>query len=228
MSVMESRRKIWTQARIDSEKRAIKAELDAIESSGGADGRFSHALNRIRELQEDESPLARLRCFIFIVSALVHASRRGGLKRSQVARLVRLAEAILATQGVKSSSSRLSILYGELYLAVSHWHWFSGEHWKSSWEHQISHHLSQRNPPGGEGYQLFSRGLRAMRLGHAELALRLLEEAEAKGLPARSLAPARIQRARALRLARRWDEAERLLARSLQLPLSDAERKELE
>lgn len=164
----------WSQAGIDEEKRRVKEWLDAIEREKGAEARFAAALKEIRSLQDSEAPAQRLRCFVLIVSAVLHAARIGGLTRAQVSRLVDLGEAILATQGIRSVSSLLSFLYGELYLAVSIWHRNAGEHWRSAWEHQVSRHLSQRSPPGGEGFQLLSRGLRALRLGHLKLAVSLL------------------------------------------------------
>lgn len=223
------KRDAWTQKTIESEKRRIKEELDARERREGPEGRFALALSRVRKLQEEASGIARLRCFIYVVSALLHASRHGGLKASQLNRLVTLGEALLAAQGVKKTSSRLSLLHGELYLAYSQCHRLAGNHWKAAWEHQISHYLSQRNPPGGAGFQLLSRGLRALRLGHGPLAVTLLDEAEREGLPKSSLPQARINLVRALRLAHDFDRAEQVLVSSLQIDsLSRDERRDLE
>ena len=76
-----------------------------------------------------------------------------------------------------------------------------GQHWDSIWGQQLSIYLSQRAPTGGKGFQALTLAIRALRLGHAELALKQLAVAEKLGLVMNYQARAELERLKALRLS---------------------------
>ena len=219
----------WQKRRVIAEKRAIKEELDQHSDDNDPGKRLIYATDQIQELEQDDTPGGRLRRFIFIVSALVHHSRFGGLKDRQVRRLANLAYAILQTEGIQPGKSRLAFLYGELHLALSQIYRKTGDHWLAAWEQQTSFHLSGKEPPGGEGFQFLSMGIRSIRLGHCHKAIEYFRLAEEQKLPDRQFMQARLGLIRALRLTGSLGASEKLATDTgEQCQPNAAEKRELE
>lgn len=215
---------IWHKERIEREKSAIKAYLDR-KYGDSPKGQLRMLLESIKTLKDQSTPLQRLRCYIYIVSTLLHHKQHKDLTYSQIGRLLELGEAILKLQGIRPRSSKLSFLYGELHLAASQIYRQTGAHWKAAWEQQIATYLSQRAPCGGKSFQSLSLAIRALRLGHAKVAIQRLTDAEAKGgLSQRSLVRGRIEHCKALRLSGRLEESLILVAKTL--AFSDLTREE--
>lgn len=218
--------KVWHRARIEEEKASIRAELD---KAGGGDDPRQRLWVALEKLQESSelTPLHQLRRYVYIVSALIQHAHFGGLKPRQVGKLVSLAEAILATQGVHPNSPKLGFLYAELYLAVSQIHTQQGRHWESLWEQQLATYLSPTTSGGGAGFQALALGIRSLRLGHARFAADQLEKAESAGLTPPYLSRAKLERLKALRLCGDLDGADRVPL-EVTPGFSAAEKRELE
>jgi hypothetical protein len=217
----------WHLRHVEEEKRAIKAELDALGSGKDTDARLRHISARIGELEADDQPVPRLRRFVYVVSALVHHSRFGGLTEAQVRNLEDLGHALLFAEKIHPIKSRLAYLYGELHLALSQIHRKTGKHWLAAWEQQISLHLSGKTPPGGVAFQYLSMGIRAARLGFGPSAVTYFKAAEDLGLDPRPLLRARLGRIRALRLAGELAQSAELAAATTSLQMSNDEQLEL-
>jgi hypothetical protein len=218
----------WQRATIDAEKLRIKAELDEVGLKDGQSARLRHALDQVFYLMnETDLPHAQMRCYIFIVSALIHHVRQGGLNSNQVTRLVSLANAILRTQGIKPASSKLGFLYGELHLALSQVYRRDGAQWKAAWEHEVALYLSQRSAKSG--FLSLTLGICASRLGHTGLAVGHFKRAEGIGLDARYHARTRLEWIKALRLAGDLDGSSKLAAETqTELGLTASEKLEVE
>ena len=100
----------WTSRLVEDEKAAAKQQLDAVAPRGRA--RLKAAMQQVATLRDDESPLARLRCYLFSMSALVEHERSGGLRPRQVKQLVELAQAILQAERIRPRTSRMAALHG--------------------------------------------------------------------------------------------------------------------
>ena len=190
----------WTEKQITIEKAVIKAELDQVSDLKGHKQRLRHALQQVKVLEEDDTPVGRLRLYIYIMSALVQHQRQPGLTMTQIDLLVAMAHALLQTQGIRPSVSKLSFLYGELHQARSLIHRRDGEQWLSAWEQQLAEFLSRNAPSGGAGFGALALGNRSLRLGNAAVAFHEFLAAEAAGLEDAQRFHALIGRMRALRL----------------------------
>ncbi len=198
----------WSPPRVETEKKRIKAELDA---APGVKQRLRLALERAGETSEDGTPLGRLRCYLYCVSSLVHHARYGGLAEKQIDSVSRLADLILHQQGIQPVKSKRGHFYGELHLALSLAFARNGDTWKASWEQLLSFHYAQRSPAGGPGHEALAFGVRAFRHASLQLAVESFARAEASDLPAAQRARARIERVRATRLMGRLEEARSLV-----------------
>lgn len=171
-------------------------------------------MRKIADLADDESPRGQLRRFIYIVSALVHHEKHGGLTTAQIKRAVEVARGILQINGVKPGSSRLSFLHGELHLVLSQIYRHEGQHWQAVWEQQMAIYDAKQNLPGGARFQALSLAHRSLRLGHARLALLYYEQANAsEKLKDSAKESAHLGMAKALRLSGRIEQAKELIAR---------------
>ena len=185
----------WSSALIATEKAAAKRVLDAAAPAGRA--RLTAALQHVTRWHEDDSPLGRLRCYVFIMSALVQHERSGGLSQRQVKRLVAWVHAILQAQGIRPRDSRLAALYGDIHIVRSQIFRKDGEPWQAAWEQQIALQLGGDDPTGGDAFQLLCMANRALRLGHSRVAVYQLKQAETLGLSSIELARARLSLIRA-------------------------------
>lgn len=213
---MNTRAQFWQESSIDQERQAIKAELDAAAEGGDLSKRLDIALRKIGDLAPDASPIAQLRRYIYVVSALVHHERNGGLSGSQIRNLTDVALAILAVLRIKPGFSKAARLHGDLKLVLSQIHRKEGHHWLAAWEQQMAHFMARGHPSGGEGFQSLALANRALRLGHNALALSELDAAEKDITDQRLRDRVRFERVRAFRLARRFDDADRSSREALQ------------
>lgn len=172
----------WDLKLIDEHKRIIKQDLDAHSDPMQDHSRLELIFQRLGNLADDDSDVGRLCRYIYAMSALVHHERIGGLSDRDVTRLVELAYAILQAQGVRPRASRLAALYGDIHLIKSQIDRKAGYPWRAAWEQQMALQLAGDLPSGGLGFQRLGMGNRALRLGHAQLALRRFMEAESAGL----------------------------------------------
>lgn len=230
-------RSVWRKEKIDAEKRVIRKVIEGFsEGSGSKKERLNFILKRIGELADDSRPLGQLRRFIYTLSALSHHLNFGGLSPSQVKNLATLATAILKTQGVRPIVSRLAFLFGDLHLILSQIHWRSGNQWEAAWQQQLALYLSSKTASAGKdenfeskGLQFLGAGVRAMRLGHASLALENFRRAEARGIFGDFAARIRVEAAKTARLSGNFAEAEQIVRETLLMPnLSEGNRRELD
>lgn len=187
----------WTTAQIEAVKAEIKYELDRILVQSR---RLSHMLVQIHKLENQDRADARLRCFVYIMSALVQNQRRRCLKRPQLEGLVQRALIILQVQGIVPGGSRHAFLYGELHQVRSLTLRRDGQTWRAAWEQQLGAAFSRGSDAIDLGHQALASGNRSLRLGNATQALAAFARAEAEGLDARGASLASIGRARALRI----------------------------
>jgi hypothetical protein len=216
----------WTRPRIDAIKRAVKAELDQAAEGGQSKQRLSLALRRVAELENDVTPDGQIQRLIYVISSLVHHARYGGLSRAQVKKARDLANTILRTHGVLPGASRLDFLYGELHLILSQIYRKFGLQWQAAWEHQQALYRSRRSAGSHDGFEALGMGNRALRLGHAPLALSEFHRAETGDLPPSDLEKVRLGIAKTLRLSGDFTGAREALERLGATNLSDEARLE--
>lgn len=219
--------KAWSKKLVEREMMRIRDELQDVESRVGPKGRLEAILRGIHETKDELSRMGNLRCYIYVVSALTHQTRHGGLKTKQLESLVALAHALLKIQGVTPITSKIGFLYGYVHLSLSQIHRNDGKPFPSAWEQGLSHYLSLRSPVGGEAYQALSTGIRSLRLGHADLAIEQFKIALKGDLSDYHKARCYLEIIKAYRLSARLDEAEALEPEIAKATLSPEERAEV-
>lgn len=200
----------WRQAKIEQIKLAIKVELDSSFDRKHPDRRLDLALSQIQACQEVDSSENRLRCFVYVVSALVHHVRFGGLREAQINRLAHLAESILRIQGITTSESSLGFLHSELTVILGQIYRKAGDPWRAAWMQFLSVSLSRQESDVARGFQALANGNRALRLGNIPLALLEFERAESGPIAPINRAECRLIRVRTLRLSGDFKGAEKL------------------
>ncbi len=136
----------WKKTAIDETKKAIKIELDQILQQSGEAERLNYILEQIQFLESAEDSDQLLRRFVFIVSALVHHDRYGGLGKRQIQDLSNLGQAILRVAGVKPGHTQVSFLYSELHTIISDIHHSNSEILQALWERQLAAQMAIMPP----------------------------------------------------------------------------------
>ncbi len=220
--------KIWDRARVDAEKQLIQEHLEPFLERGDYAGRLQEILSKIAELEHETSEISQLNRFIYIVCALAHHARFGGLRLRYVERLVALAKAILKVNGILPSKCKLSNLYVDLYSILSHSYRSEGIPFKAAWEQRVCQQFVHKSLTKTAAFQALSNAIFALRLGHAALALAEIDRAEKIGLLPTHVGRLRIEKLRALRLLCQFEEANKLTNDTIQnVPLSQCERREI-
>ena len=217
---------VWRKDNIEKEKAGIKRILDELADPKNSRERLHLALKRIADLIENHSPTGQLRRFIYTMSVLSQHLRHGGLTPAQIRTLADLAGAILKSQGIEPGSSKLSYLYGDLHLILSQIYWKAGEQWAAAWEQHLANYLSAHTVSAQKGIQSLGVGIRLLRLGHATLAVSVLEEAERQGLSDPWIIRGRLELVKALRLCGELVRAKEISEYTLRAELRDEERTE--
>ena len=219
----------WTEQRVMAVKQRTKTAVDTLLANGDAASTLAELMRRIAAPPWPADDTPDLNRFIHIVSVLLLHERSGGLTTTEINQLVALGTALLRANGIKSETSRLCFLYGELHLALSQIYRRSGDPWQATWEHQLAVRLSRRVPPGGKGFQSLALGNRALRLGESRLALEQLAIAETNDLPPHSREQARVLRVHALRVSGALAAARQLLSETqATMPASVETRRDLD
>lgn len=187
----------WTFDDVSQIKQQIKQELDAIELSEKLD----HIGRRISELEYEANPISALKRFVYVMSALVHHQRHGGLAGAQLKNLIDLAETILRVEKIDPLKSKLAGLYSELHLALSQIFRKNGEHLSAAWEQQLSCLYARHQPADWIEFQNLALAHRSLRLGDPQTALENFAHVEESELPAIQKENARLGRIKCLRLA---------------------------
>jgi hypothetical protein len=181
----------WSLIQIEATKKAVKSALDRDELSNAPTLRLNAALEEIAVLVEDDTPTGRLQRYIYIMSALVHHERHGGLSNTEIDKLVNLAYSILQAHGIRPRSSRAASLYGDLHLIRSQIYRKEGNSWKAAWEQQVALLLTGKSNSTADGLQNFIMGNRYLRLGDSVLAARMYEQSIKETLSLSQLGRAR-------------------------------------
>lgn len=206
------RKSEWNINKIEQARRVVGDLLDNIYKNEGEKARLVAIMRGIHENEGSYSSESLLYLFLFIVSALSHQTRFGGLASSQITKLINLAYSILQLQGIQPETSSLGFLYGELHLVVSQIDRISSHHWDAAWGQQLSFQLSRKNPSGGESFQAISKGIYALRMGHALRAVHEFEKADVRDNSIENFEKARIGRIRAYRLSGQYEASLSLIS----------------
>ncbi len=191
MDTSKSKQDSWSLKQIEDTKKAVKSKLDKTEWARAPALRLNAVLDAINALEDDDSSNGRLHRYIYIMSALVHHERHGGLSHSEVEKLVHLAYLILKAHGIKPRSSRAASLYGDVHLIRSQIYRKEGNSWKAAWEQQVALLLTNNAASVDGGFQNFVMGNRYLRLGDSSLAAQMYQKSIGEQLPLTQLGRAR-------------------------------------
>jgi tetratricopeptide (TPR) repeat protein len=208
----------WRKATVDDQKKKIAASLKELTADLTLRDRLRYILNEIQILENKADETAQIRRFIYIISALYHHQRYGGLSLKQMTDLENLAEALLKINRIKPKSSRLSFLYNDLHTVISEIYLKSGDIFESLLQRQLGIHLSQKTPYMQE-YNTLSMAIYAMRMGQTTMAIDYYQQLVDKGESLASFIKERsyIGLVRAYRLTHRFDEAQELSRQALEI-----------
>lgn len=129
----------WTKPQIIQVQTEVRTLIKAREAqTPDKKDIYNFLFKNISELSSGSvhSNDAHLRCYVFIMSAIVMHMRRGGLKPARVNQLADLAYALLNANGIKPINNKLAFLYSDVHQALSQIHWRNGCLWKAA-VHQV-------------------------------------------------------------------------------------------
>lgn len=197
----------WQLKQVEAVRQAVFRHLDIAFEDAGIEARLTAALAAVADSGRAFTPEAQLERLIYVIAALAHHGRWGGLSDRDAKQLAQIAEAILLTHGVDKTSSTLSVLWGELHFARSQALRLAGRTWESFWEQHLAHQASRRAPVGTSAFHSLASGLRALRLGMLDIATSALARAAEADLPERNREQAMLGHVQAVRLAGKHEEA---------------------
>ena len=209
--MMSSKACKWRYKAVENTKTEIKQVLTHLEQNQGSQKKFEFITNEISHLEDDTSSQGYLRRFIFVVNALFHHQRHGGLSKKEISDLAALAYALLQLNGVKPTTSQLSYLYGDLHWALSEIALKNGDVLGAAWEQQLGIHLSAKNSLSMGELKLLSMGIHSLRLGNAILAQHYLKRSLEGELPQAYRERAWIVLMRSYRFAHEREDFDKLL-----------------
>lgn len=207
--------KIWTREQVATEKKRVKAELDTLEKEKTTSEKLKAILAKIKTYEQAQLSDDLLKLYVYIMSALVHHERYGGLSSSEIKKLVIYAYEVLRIQKVAPINSTLSFLYAEIHLILSQIFRKSGKIWAAAWEHQVSVQYTRADPPGGPSLQAISKGIRALSIGHGNRAVQEFTRADSVQETRQQFEKARIGLVRSLRLTGQFAKADSLILETL-------------
>ncbi|NRA67453.1 MAG: hypothetical protein HRU19_23425 [Pseudobacteriovorax sp.] len=205
--------KTWSRTLINTTKQQIKAELDLHLEQVGRANRLKVCLEQIDNLDNTIDSDLLLKRFVYVMSALVHHQKWGGLQKNQIQNLGELGSAILKIAEIKPVKTQASFLFGELHSILSAVHFKRSEFLDALWEHQLGDHLSTKDS-GLDAARNLDMGINALRLGNSHLALKFLETALEISDDCILAQKVQLQRVRGLRLSGSLEEALELISQS--------------
>ena len=110
--------KRWLRKDVVTVQRGVKQELDQVAAEPSSDERLHYLMDRIDGITDPSQYESGIQKYVYGMSALVHHSRFGGLKRAQINRLQKLLFAILQVHQIQPESERLAFLHGDIHLVV--------------------------------------------------------------------------------------------------------------
>lgn len=161
----------WSIDEIAKARQKAKTALDNLAFQKDHKLRLKECLAEVsRSADRLDSPSLLMR-YTFVMSALVHHEKHGGLSDSQSVHLSKLAFNILLVSGISySSTDRLAFLYGDIHRIQSLIARKSGNHSLATTEHILACHYSKADSINGAGQELLGHAIRAFRMGHLETA----------------------------------------------------------
>ena len=138
--------KRWKVEDFESHKPRIRDALLIYEEQNGPEAKLAFILDEVRTYQDLQSPFDQMILFLYIMNALSHHLKHGGLKDREIKKLQNMAETVLKINLPETTKSRLSTLYGDFYLLKSQLYQIEGDYWLAAWEHQVSIHLHHYSP----------------------------------------------------------------------------------
>lgn len=197
----------WNKKTVDLVKRETKASLDAITTTSGKRDYLKQIIHSLHDDFQGDRPL---RLLIAIISRLVLASRERERLQPEHHKLAEYGRKILQVHGITPASSRVAFLHGEIDLVMSQLTKQSGRQWESAWLQQRAFHMSGASADDLSGTNALGMAIRAMRLGHSQIALAQFEYAEKALTNVQDFFRARLGRIQALRLVQNYDHADEL------------------
>ena len=200
----------WTRASVDETKESVKAEL------GSSDGEpLQLCKDGVARLEGCEAPQDRLRRLIYVISALVHHERRGGLSGPEVNSLLELGDALITMAKGSGTNNVADGLQGELHMISSQIQRKRGNHWRAAWLQNLAGRRIASKDGVTQSVHQLGQALRNARAGNVDLALGTLERCDLNALPLPSRQRLFIEMmacARMLRLRDKYEYAKARLA----------------
>ncbi|SMF59812.1 hypothetical protein [Pseudobacteriovorax antillogorgiicola] len=209
----------WRYQDFLSIKDDVRHELQGIQEEQGGDAKVHHCLELITQLEHGVE-LDQLRRLVYILCLLAHHVRYDCLSPEEVKSLFDLSSTLLQVHRVIPGKGKLSVVYGDIHLLKSQLYLNEGEFWLSTWEQEIANQSTYRVAPGGDTFNDYLMGMKALRFGDASVAYDYFCKAEEEKTKS-FFDNSRIGRVRCLRLAARADEAKSLIQDTLSDPSID-------
>ncbi len=202
LKVASHKSRDWSVTRYHELRTEITTAIQQMHVSHPEKAVLRHIQDAVDSRAEADSDEMQLERYIYVVAALVHHRRYGGLSKKQVSDLYELGIAILQLHGIQPTNRSLSFLYSNLHLAISQVYGRDGEHWASAWYQHMAELSATEDASKGSGFHDLAFAYRALRLGHMQKALQAFSMAEASvGLSEDSRARCLVGKVKALRLS---------------------------
>jgi hypothetical protein len=184
---------------VDHLKGKIKVELDEIPDRKT---RLAHILETITSANPRfQDSHEALNIYIYIIFALVHHERYGGINHRTLGQISNLGTLILRVLNIVPRKSRLSQLYSDFYLIQSQISRNEGNHFRALWEQQMGlTHMGDVEEDLALDFHELGLGRRTLRLMQVEEAINHFDKCIALNATYKHFG--QVEKLRALRLSR--------------------------
>jgi hypothetical protein len=170
----------WTINGVTNLRGSLKEELESRfpHADSGKLDRLNYIKTQILATTNSSDSQAAQKQFLYLMFALVHHEKFGGLSIREIEQYSKLCSAILITEGIVPGKSRASFLYADMQTVLSQIYRRRGWHWRAAWNQQLAIFDAKGSKiPDTSGAYLLSAANRALRVGIANIAIEQYLEA---------------------------------------------------
>ena len=172
----------WTKTLVTAKIEKKRSEYAKLQGSGPK-AILAAILASVKEASSSDSPSAPLELVVSVHFALSHHSAVGGLKQSQMEKMIKIVQSVLDAYQIRPKSSRIAWLRADLHSLASQGYRRIGQHRLALWQQFLAEYAAGEGDEERNAFRTMMMAARLLRLGFTEQTERSFLQALAENLP---------------------------------------------